>query len=99
MNDRDKKFSAYIELIEAIAESIHVDTRKQATRNFLSAKQKILIYGSIEVINFLPIMADFNASDPKQYDAYVELVTRMRKETAIIPFTKQISEDLIRAIT
>ncbi|MHC1715692.1 MAG: hypothetical protein AB9858_08970 [Acidaminococcaceae bacterium] len=100
MNDRDKKFAAYIEMIEAIADSTQADKRKEGRKKFISAKQKIVIYGSHEVISLLADIPAFNSSDEAQYQTYLNLVSRMRRETTIIPFifSKDIPKDLLRKI-
>ena len=43
-------------------------------------------------------MPEFNARDVEQYNTYLELIAMAWKETAIIPYTKQISKELLKKI-
>jgi hypothetical protein len=98
MNDRDKKFSAYIEIMEAIAESTSKETRAAAIRKYILAKQKIIFYGSSTVIQQLSKISNFDARNKQEYDDYLDLIIMMRAETSIILWKKSISKITLRKL-
>lgn len=98
MNDREKRFEAYVEVLEAIAESTVPEKRGIATEKFILAKQKVIIYGSESVINALSNIPAFNAKDLQQYENYLDMILLMRKETFLYPCRKNISREVLRKL-
>ncbi|WP_432718973.1 hypothetical protein [Pectinatus frisingensis] len=98
MNDRDKKFTAYVELMEALAESASGGDIKKANKQYLLAKQKIIFYGSKKAVNQLSKIPNFNASNPNEYMDYLELIKIMRSEASIFPKRQSIPEDILKKI-
>lgn len=96
MNDREKRFAAYVEVLEAIAESTVPEKRKNATEKFILAKQKVIFYGSEPVVNALSDLSAFDFRDLQQYEIYLDMILLMRKETFLYPCTKNISREVLR---